>query len=508
MQDYPRVCYEIFVRSFSDSNGDGIGDLNGITNQMGYLAGLGIQGIWITPVQPSPSYHKYDVTDYCGIDPEFGTLDDFRRLLSVAHEAGIRVYMDLVIHHTSIRHPWFKQAAGNPGSSYRPYYRWMSDELIDAMGLKERALTEDAHTINPWHRVQGDRERFLGIFSREMADLNFDEPRLNDEIDAVARFWLKEIGVDGFRLDAARHIYPDWEKEKNPVFWTGFAQRVAAVKPDAYLIGEVWAETETVAPFFRGLNANFNFDASFKIEAMLVSERQDRFIPWLIRQREVFAGHAAGFVDAVMLSNHDQQRIGSTLSGNTAKLKLAAAILLTLPGQPFLYYGEEIGMLGRKPDPAIREPFLWGEPSIETSWRRAVYSKKERVQPLSDALRHPASLFYVYRALIRLRNESVAIGEVQFNEIREFCAERPELLAYIRGSGEDACLVVHNLTARYQTLPLAHDIVRYGIVRYVTHTAFSLKAGVLKLGKYNSVVLTQVAGNIGQPETEVSPALS
>lgn len=494
MPQYPEVCYEIFVRSFCDSDGDGIGDLNGITSKLGYLSELGIRGIWLTPVLPSPSYHKYDVADYYDIDPEYGTLDDFRNLLKEAHSYGIQVYMDLVIHHTSIIHPWFREAKGSPGSPYRPYYRWMPDREIARMGLEVRELTQDAHTVNPWHRVKGDKERFLGVFSPEMADLNFDHETLKEEIYGIVAFWLNEIGVDGFRLDAARHIYPPWEDDRNPVFWEEFGRRIEGIRPDTYLVGEVWAETEKVAPFFKGLKANFNFDLCRRIEQVLLAEERLDLIAWIRHQRRIFGEVSPGYIDATMLSNHDQQRIGSTLRGNIARMKLAAAILLTLPGQPYLYYGEEIGMQGRKPDPFLREPFLWGDDACQTTWMSPRHSRPGKVQPLESALGDPFSLYYCYKALIHLRNTFSAIGAVSDTGIRDVPLADPGLLAYVRRDEDAAFLVIHNLGRGTKNIPLEGEPASFVTVRYASTAQFLFKKEVLVLGGYNSIVLQQGPG--------------
>lgn len=489
MTQHPPVCYEIFVRSFCDSNGDGIGDLNGVRSRLGYLSELGIGAIWLTPVHPSPSYHKYDITDYYAIDPEYGTLADFQELICEAHRLGIKVYMDLVIHHTSIRHKWFRSAKCNPDSSKRHYYRWMSETEISESGLDVRESTQDAHTVNPWHKVKGDSERYLGVFSREMADLNFDNEALSAEIYKIADFWLSNIGVDGFRLDAARHIYPVWEDERNPVFWKEFGATIAGLKPDAFLIGEVWADTAHVAPYFAGLHANFNFDLWQKIEGMLTHGRHDGLTHWLISQREAYAAVSESFVDATMLSNHDQQRIGSTLKGRREKMKLAAAILLTLPGQPYLYYGEEIGMLGKKPDPYLREPFLWGDESIETYWKEPRHSTRARVRTLREAMADPGSLYYCYKTLIALRSRFDAIGAVHYNHIEPVDDLPDEVLAFVRRGEENRFLILHNLSGKNISLPLPDEFRDSPVIRYATRADYKLEHGNVKLGGLNSLIL-------------------
>lgn len=489
MSNFPPVCYEIFVRSFCDSNGDGIGDLNGITSRLDYLFDLGIRGIWLTPIQPSPSYHKYDTTDYYGIDPEYGSLEDYRRLLDEAHRRGMQVYMDLVIHHTSIQHEWFVAAKHSVDSPYRNYFRWMSEKQINELGLEVREQTQDAHTVNPWHKVKGEKERYLGVFSREMADLDFDNEAVRSEIFKVADFWLNEIGVDGFRLDAARHIYPDWEADRNPAFWIDFSERIEAMKPNAFLVGEVWAETERVAPFFKGLKANFNFDLWLKIERLLTERKNLGLAYWLQEQRSRFGEVREDFIDAIMLSNHDQKRIGSTLNGNKAQMKLAAAILLTLPGQPYLYYGEEIGMLGEKPDIFLREPFLWGDEALETRWKRPKFSKPGKVRSLNEALCDPNSLYYCYKHLIRLRNRFQEIGAVNRTGIEAMDGTPDQILAYVRRGERVAFLILHNLSDEWQQLTLGGEWVGNATIRWATTTAFGVDSGDVKLGAYNSLIL-------------------
>jgi alpha-amylase len=189
-----------------------------------------------------------------------------------------------------------------------------------------------------------------------MPDLNYHSESLRQEIEKIVNFWLVEIGVDGFRLDAARHIYPDWEKEEH-WFLGFFSKLVEKVKPEAFTVAEVWAETEEVAPYFKYLNATFHFDLSFALQRMVVQEHDEEIMEKLLASYHLFEKYNPLFIDAIMLTNHDQDRIGSVVGNNKDKIKLAASIFLTLPGQPYIYYGEEIGMLGTKPDPYIREPF-------------------------------------------------------------------------------------------------------------------------------------------------------
>ncbi len=349
------VHYEIFVRSFCDSNGD-------------------------------------------GIDPEYGTLADFRRLISAAHERGIAVILDLVIHHTSIRHPWFQEAKKGPNNPYRAFYKWLLPDEIKRRNLATRDITADSGERSPWHYapigIGGDdtqnplTEKYYCMFWSGMPDLNFDHQPLREEVYKMARYWL-DMGVDGFRLDAARHLYRESEEPKNHQFWDEFGRVVQAAKPGAYLVGEVWTRPDKVAPYFRGLQANFNFDLALELEAAIRRGTDSGdLVAFLADTRAAYGSVNPNFIDALILSNHDQNRIGSLLSGNVEKLKVAANLLLTLPGNPYLYYGEEIGMLGLKPDEFIREPFLWdvgtNDPKRARNGpnnRQARYSTAERCGP-------------------------------------------------------------------------------------------------------------------------------
>ncbi|WP_128545892.1 alpha-amylase family glycosyl hydrolase [Larkinella soli] len=490
------VHYEIFVRAFCDSNGDGIGDLNGVTSRLDYLQDLGVSALWLMPVNPSPSYHKYDVTDYYGIDPEYGTLDDFKRLVDEAHRRGIRVIMDFVINHTSSRHPWFQEACKSRENPYHDWYVWMTRQQIDSLNIATREITADSQERSPWHAVPGAPfpERYYALFWSGMPDLNYDHPAVRKEIYKAGAYWLKEIGVDGFRLDAARHIYPDWEEPKNHQFWEEFGREMEAVKPGAYTVGEVWTSAERIAPYFRGLKANFNFDLSLALQELIPKERDSvEIVRMLLHNRSVFEQVNPNFLDAIMLTNHDQNRIGSVLKGNADHLKVAANLLLTLPGNPYLYYGEEIGMLGMKPDENIREPFLWDEKGRDTGrsrWRRPKFSTDSTVVPLARQQADPHSLFHHYRRLIHFRNGHPVLNDnrsrLEGSEIRQ-----KGVIAFHRRSGDRSVLVLHNLTKRGMDVLLypAAEAEGKKIVLDTQGKARLIKGGKLRLPAYGCVVL-------------------
>jgi alpha-amylase len=490
----PRVCYEIFVRSFCDSNGDGIGDLKGIISKLDYLKDLGIEAIWLTPVHPSPSYHKYDVVDFYEIDPEYGTLEDFKELLKQAHDRNIAVYLDLIVNHTSTLHPWFIEASKGSDNPYRNFYWWMSPEKIEEMGIDKRDTSADSDEVYPWHDNPEDTEKFYGMFWKGMPDLNYDSEALRIELSKIIYFWLIDMGVDGFRLDAARHIYPPWVEYNNQNFWWYFDYFVRNIKPDTYTVGEIWATADEVAPYFKNLNAAFHFDLSFALQRILLQEKDEDLISKLLENYNLFSEYNTDFIDATMLTNHDQDRIGSVVGNNVDKIKLAASILLTLPGQPYLYYGEEIGMLGTKPDPYIREPFLWTENADDVDsirWIQSEFSTSQNVVALSRQKFHPESVFSHYKTLIALRKQHPALSQIRHPNLEKVDLSDDEILAYFRPHASEPILIIHNLCGKPKDVHLPEDKKRFTTTLF-TNTLLQ-ESEKLILSAYSSIVLSKAA---------------
>lgn len=477
------VWYEIFVRAWSDTNGDGIGDLNGVTAKLDYLQSLGVSGIWLMPINPSPSYHGYDVTDYEGINPQYGTMQDFEHLVREAHKRGIEVIIDLVINHTSDQHPWFK-AALDPASPYRGWYTWAKPDT----DLKAPSAAGSV----AWHR--NGQQYYFGGFTGAMPDLNYDDVDVRHEMVKVGQFWLAK-GVDGFRLDAARHIYDDLRTDtgkpetvrKNVAWWSEFRHGLQERKPDVYLVGEVTAPSPAaLAPYLKPLGSVFNFPLA---EQLIVSARKERdgTLGDLLATTYKAFRDAAGdaFVDAPFLSNHDQERVLSQLNGNTQHMRMAAAMLLTLPGRPYVYYGEEIGMLGRKPDENLREPMRWqrdSQASGETRWKASTAKQGGEVSVQAEQ-DDPSSLLNFYRTLIHWRAEVPALRD---GDIRVVPTHNDRLLAYERHTADSHVLVVHNLSSQAQTfVPDA----KFSDVHRHTRPGVILTKGKLVLPAYTTVVM-------------------
>ncbi len=472
------VAYEIFIQSFADSNGDGIGDIPGATLKLAYLEDLGIKAVWLMPIMPSPSYHKYDVTDYKAIHPDYGTMDDFKEFVEEAHKRGIKVIIDMIINHTSSEHPWFQAAKEDENSNYREYYVWADKDSI-ANEIAKKEVTQDSDNIRQWHAVDGDEksEHYYGFFYGGMPDLNFDSELVRQEIIDISRFWLEDVNVDGFRLDAAKHIFPDERISDSYEWWQYYRDEMRVIKPDVYLIGEVWASSDIVKEFAKGLPALFNFDLAGSIQQSVIQGKHvaatiegpewvnldnENLVDRLVKQRKDLQSVAPDFKDAIFLSNHDQNRVLSNFNGDIKKAKLAASILLTLPGTPYIYYGEEIGMLGKKPDPNIREPFLWDKKSkdkIRPDWIKAKFSKDSTVAPLKKQQENDESIYHHYKNWIQLRNDHV---ELYQGEIEAINPNNEHIMAFSRYYMEGTLMILHNLSEQTQKINLSYSEIIYG----------------------------------------------
>jgi alpha-amylase len=442
------TCYEVFVRSFHDSDGDGVGDINGLIQRLDYIndgteasdRDLGARCIWLMPVAASPSYHGYDVTNYYRINPDYGTNDDFKRLVAEAHRRGIRVLIDMVLNHSSVEHPFFKDAALNPQSPYRDWYSWSPTHP----GIKSPWNAEI------WHRSPSRDEFYYGLFWSGMPDLNLQNPAVMEEAGRIATFWLREMGVDGFRLDAVKHFAEaEQGRQVQHVAAThgilrAYAAHLRSVAPEVYTVGEVWDGVQAIMPYYpEQLDSYFQFEVADRImNAVKTGAAAGLLEPSLQLQRALPANRYSPF-----LRNHDQTRTLTELGGDLAKAKAAATILLTLPGLPFIYYGEELGMTADKPDPRLRTPMHWSR------GRAAGFTTGAPWEPLhADSLTanveaqqgDPASILSLHRRLIHLRVQHPALAD---GELVPLTTSSPSVAAYLRRTADRAVLVVASLGA-------------------------------------------------------------
>lgn len=441
-----RVFYEVFIRSFQDSDGDGIGDIQGLIDRLDYLNDgdpltkddLGVSGIWLMPPAEAHSYHGYDVTNYYALEPDYGGLADMRRLVDEAHRRGIAVIVDMALNHSSSRHPWFLSSRLGEGP-YDDWYIWRD---------------EDPGYRGPWgapawHRA-GDRY-YYGVFWGGMPDLNYDNPTVTREMYDIAAFWLGAIGVDGFRLDAVKHIIEVGERQANTAesraWLSAYEAHLESVKPNSFTVGEIFnGPSFIVARYVEERAIDVGFD--FKLADEMISAAQRG------SNRDIARAHRNALRDypaqqfATFLTNHDQDRLANRLRFDAGANKAAASLLLTGPGLPFLYYGEEIGIAGSKPDERLRTPMHWDDS------RLAGFTSADRAwQPLQDADNIAAanvaaqtgdgdSLLSHYRRLIHLRNENSALRGGALTAVDS--SERG-IYAFLRHDTAQTLLVIINL---------------------------------------------------------------
>jgi alpha-amylase len=494
------VYYEIFVRAFHDSDGDGIGDFNGITQKLDYLndgdpntdTDLGVEGIWLMPIHPSPSYHGYDVTDFYDVNPSFGTMADFENLIKEAHKRGIKIIIDLIVNHTSSKHLWFINSAYAPEGPYRDWYVWADKD--DDIG-EQSALGSVG-----WH-FANDRY-YQGTFWDQMPDLNFDHPPVQKEIGKVGQFWLKK-GVDGFRLDAAKHIFVDKQSDinnpeiakKNQNMWQLFRKDLNQINPKAILVGEVWDVSNTIAMFLdQALDSAFNFELQGLILSAVKDGSRSEIARYLKGVYEEYDAEAKGqYIDSTFIGNHDKARVMTTLFEDREKAKMAATFQLTLPGVPYIYYGEELGMTGNKPDEEIRLPFPWyksGSGTGQTNWYQdeTIYDSTNFEHAYDVQINDESSIYNHYRTLIHLRNQYGALTE---GSILEYPSDNLEVELYIRKLGEQQLLVAHNVSGKSQKIKLVenNEIPMFDDVVYETREGTDFSDDTMTIPAHTSVIL-------------------
>ena len=436
------IYYQIFVGSFADSNGDGTGDLNGITQRLDYLnngnlasdRSLHIDGIWLTPIHPSRTYHKYDVIDYKAIDRSFGTMADFEELIAQCNKRGIKVIIDLVLNHTSIDHSWFLEARrGN--QKYMNYYN-----------------IADSRLSNKYYPLGFAGKFYEGDFWDQMPDLNLDNPDVRDEIKSIVNFWF-EKGVAGFRLDATSKFFPD--HEKNTAFLSWFTDYCKSQKDDVYIVAECWESAGVVMNYYDSkIPSMFNFtmsDEKGMIPMAVATQNGANIITTMINWNLLIKEKNPNAIDAFFISNHDQNRSAGFFNSDPVKIKTAAALYLTMPGNPFIYYGEELGMTGNGIDENKRGPMIWsvnnragiarGPIGTTQRWRAA--------SGIAEQLRDPSSLTRFYIEAIRLRNNNPILFSGTSGELRT--GDRA-VASWTVKEGATTLAVLHNLSGAEKRL--------------------------------------------------------
>ena len=519
------VCYEIFVRSFYDSNGDGIGDLNGIAQKLDYIndgnpktgSDLGANCIWLMPIMESPSYHGYDTTDYYAVNHEYGSNDDFKALVAEAHKRGITIILDLVLNHTSNQSRWFQQAASDPASPYRDWYLWSKDkpgyknpwgddpqqvslfgqihDVFACRSYRNLFLTQHKcwHAFmkrllhqedppekvtpfegdDPWRQSSARNEYYYGIFSHSQPDLNYRNPAVTAEARKISAFWLNDMGADGFRLDAIKHLIENGQNQQNTVethaWLRDYRTFLQQTKPGAFTVGEIFGDPPaTLRTYYPDqLDDYFEFNIAQNIVAAASGGIAPPFMSAVTTAEAVLPYDRW----APFLTNHDQNRVMTTLGNDMGKARIAATALLTLPGLPFVYYGEEIGMTGQKPDEQIRTPMQWAADSATAGFSTGKpWETPQKDTPAVNVAAQDGdagSLLNLYRALIQLHTSNNALGSGAFVPLR---TSNGAVAAFLRQTAGETVLVVLNFSkvaANDVTLDLAKSTLGAGAYQLV-----------------------------------------
>ena len=510
------VIYQVYPRSFQDSNGDGVGDLRGITERLDYLRWLGVDALWVSPIYPSPMKDfGYDISDYCDVHPLFGTLRDFDELLTAAHARGLKVILDFVPNHTSDEHPWFVDSRASRDSASRDWYIWRDPGPGGAppnnwlSNFGGPAWTYDEQTGQYYYHA----------FLREQPDLNWRNPAVQDAMLDVLRFWL-DRGVDGFRVDVIWHLVKDPELRDNPPnsAWTPDQRPYDALltvhstdQPevhdvirrmrelvDAYdervLIGEIYLPVERLVAYYgedmSGVHLPFNFQ-------LILAQWDARHLARLIDEYEA-AIPAEGWPNWV-LGNHDQHRIATRVG--PAQARVAAMLLLTLRGTPTLYYGDEIGMQDVPiPSDRVHDPFEKNVPGMglgrdpertPMQWSadpNAGFSTVEPWLPIANDYavvnvavqrEEPHSILTLYRELIELRRGEPALEVGRFVPVEA----EGDVLAYIRSAraDESSFLIALNLGPDPHVLRLPDTIAGHVALTTYLDRVDEAVSGVLDL---------------------------
>ena len=490
VSDNYRTFYQIFVGSFSDSNNDGIGDLRGVINRFDYLNdgnmlsedSLGVQGIWLSPIFSSPSYHKYDATDYYSIDWRFGLESDLKELIDLCEERNVKLILDLVINHTSSRHEWFLQfkQARMDGDTSNPYYDYYS--CVTEAEKQGGVTYQKIAGVDCWYECN---------FSGDMPELNFDNPEVRQAMLDVAKYYL-DLGVDGFRFDAVKYIYYG-DTARSVEFWQWYMDELRAIKPDIYCVGECWSGETEILEYYPAMNC-FNF-AMAQAEGVVASAAKgfsiSKYTSYIKSFRDkVLEKNPQGMV-MPFLSNHDMDRIGGAfiLDGN---MRMAANLYLLCTGSPVIYYGEEIGMRGSRggesTDANRRLAMLWGDEDLIRDPVGSTYPKENQIQTtVADQMADENSMYRYYCRLLSIRHKYPAIARGEYTVLS---GEKTFGGFSIEYEGEILGLL-HNTS----TEEISYDLSKFNEVSFSEICDFiglgtaSLEGTTLTLGPQTSVIL-------------------
>ena len=494
IDDNYRTFYQIFVGSFSDSNGDGIGDLRGIINRIDYLNDgdissgndLGIQGIWLSPIFTSPTYHKYDTTDYYEVDPKFGTEEDLKELLALCHERNVKVILDLVVNHTSDSHPWFLEfrKARRSGDTSNKYYNYYS--CVPA-GEQVGGRT--------YQKISGCNYYYECNFTGAMPELNYDNPAVKEEILNIAKYYL-DLGVDGFRFDAVKYIYYG-DTKSSVEFWEWYMSELKAYSPDIYCVGECWSAESEILSYYDAMNC-FNFAMSgAESSAATAAKGRDlaAYLNYVVRYQDKVQEANPDGMPIQFVSNHDQDRIAGAFV-YPEQMKMLANLYLLSPGSHFIYYGEEIGIRGSRggasTDANRRLAMLWGDgDTIENPEGTTYPAHGQILTDVQIQLEDETSILNHYTKLISIRNKYSAIARGDYSVVT---SGNKNVGGFLVEYNNEALGIFHNNSIESITIDLSQckGLDGYSFTQladYVGAGAATLEGNMLTIDGQTSVIL-------------------
>ena len=485
------LSYEVFVRSFYDADGDGIGDFKGLEQKLPYLASLGVNNLWLMPIHPSPTYHGYDVKDYYDVNPDFGTLDDFKQLLKSAHDLGMHIIIDMVLNHSSDENPWFVQSysdmiSGKTGDdSKADWYVWSDNRKSGYYPYK--------------------KSNYECQFDASMPDLNYDSTSLRNEVENIIKYWV-EMGVDGFRLDAVKYYYMN-QTNKNVEVLSWFKEVATRYNPDFYMVGECWDSNEIIESYFKSTcDSFFKFSSSLEgvgnesLVGQVKSYVRSNTFATAIEEREakVKENNPNGYY-SYFLANHDMNRASSSLKDEDAKM--AASLYCLLPGMPYMYYGEEISIKGRRgdndhSDVRRRLPMIWsennktGECLFPESSRLDLSDNEQVSLGADDQEKIPFSLLNHYKKVGNVRNKYPFMKNGVFkNRCSDLNTLDEHVLAYEISLGDESIVIIHNFNDYNVEVDVSNIGTLIDSEINTGHYLPEINNGKLKLGMYSTVVI-------------------
>ena len=500
IDDNYRSYYEVFVYSFYDSDGDGIGDLKGLTEKLDYIndgdpstdTDLGCTGIWLMPIMPSPTYHKYDVTNYLDIDPQYGTLEDFRTFLDAAHQRGINVIIDFVMNHTSSDHPWFQEAA----DYLRSLEPGAEPDLTACPYVGYYNFSREPSTC----KLEGTEWYYEAPFWSGMPDLDLTNEAVRAELGAVVDFWL-ELGVDGFRLDAAKE-FVSGSTSANVEILTWFNDMVKAKKDDAFIVAEVWTDLSTYAQYYASGVSCFNFyfgnnDGVIPSVVKHTNATASSYGKSIMKLQEALSAYNPDYIDSPFYTNHDMGRAAGHYFNeySAQQTKMAQALNLLMSGSSFLYYGEELGMKGSGKDENKRAPMYWSDDADYPGLCDGPADMDDfdmKFPSYEDQRADGDSIWGFVTQTLRLRSAYPAIA--RGTAVLEEALSDDNICVLRKSWGDEEVLLVFNISETPQSVDLTGVTVSGGApaiggVLVTTTEEPGLEDGTLSLPMYSVVVL-------------------